>query len=201
MCRNVLIYFDTPVVERVMGLMEQALQPGGVLLIGAADALARTATRSSRPTGPARVPQQAIWRAHTPEPSLSRDQRLAAALDAASSGKRDEALAHVRSLLADNQLDAHAHFVHGLVTLEAGEPARAAAAFRRALCTDPTFALAAFTLGRAYDALGDKTAARRAYEQALRTLDPSDDRQEQMLQQVDIGDIAMACRARLGGDS
>jgi len=41
-------------------------------------------------------------------------------------------------------------------------------------------------------------AARRAYLQALRTLDPSDRRHESLLQQVDLADIAAACRARLG---
>ncbi|MGA2395800.1 MAG: hypothetical protein ABSH03_20885, partial [Candidatus Lustribacter sp.] len=54
-------------------------------------------------------------------------------------------------------------------------------------------ALAAFFLGRAYDALGDGPASRRAYEQTLRTLDPADDRYERILQQTDIGDIAAAC--------
>ena len=103
------------------------------------------------------------------------------------------------SLLADTPLDADAHFIQGLVLLESGDPAAATVALRRALCNDARFALAAFTLGRAYDALGDKQAARRAYEQTLRTLDPGDDRHEQILQQIDIGDIAAACRTRLRG--
>ena len=101
------------------------------------------------------------------------------------------------SLLADGPLDADVHFIHGLVALEAGDPAQAAPALRRALCANSRLALAAFTLGRAYDALGDAPAARRAYEQALRTLDPQDQRQDRLLQQIDIGDIAAACRARL----
>jgi chemotaxis protein methyltransferase CheR len=132
---------------------------------------------------------------------VSREQRLAAALEAAGKGERDDALAQVTLLLADDPLDADAHFVQGLVTLEAGEPARAADALRRALYTDPTYALAAFTLGRAYDALGDQAAARRAYGQALRSLDPGDQRHEPMLQQVGLGDIAAACRVRLEGRS
>jgi tetratricopeptide (TPR) repeat protein len=103
----------------------------------------------------------------------------------------------VGSLLGENALDADAHFVDGLVALQAGRPEHAAAALRRALFADPRFALAAFTLGRAYDALGDALAARRSYQLALRTLDPADDRHQQMLQQVDIGDIAVACRVRL----
>jgi tetratricopeptide (TPR) repeat protein len=104
----------------------------------------------------------------------------------------------VAALLHDNQLDSDGYFVHGLVALEAGQPARAADAFRKAIYIDPGFALAAFTLGRAYDRLGDAGAARRAYGQALRMLGQGPDRHEFLLQQVDIGDIASACRARLG---
>ncbi len=74
-----------------------------------------------------------------------------------------------------------------------------AAALRRALCADGSFALAAFTLGRAYDALGDGAAARRSYQLALRTLDPQDRRHDLILRQVDIGDIALAIQARLSG--
>jgi tetratricopeptide (TPR) repeat protein len=102
-------------------------------------------------------------------------------------------------MIAENPLDAEAQFIHGLISLEAGEPGPAAAALRRALYTDPRFAVAAFALGRAYDALADFPAARRAYEQALRTLDPDDDRHELMLQQIHLDDIAAACRIRLGG--
>ena len=102
-------------------------------------------------------------------------------------------------LLSDDPFDADAHFVDGLVSLEAGRPAEAVATLRRALCADAGFGLAAFTLGRAYDALGDVAAARRCYEMALRTIDVRDDRHGPMLQQVDVGDVAEACRARLAG--
>jgi tetratricopeptide (TPR) repeat protein len=116
---------------------------------------------------------------------------------AAGNGDREGAWAQVRSLLGDNALDADAHFVDGLVALGAGRPAEAAAALRRALFADPSFGLAAFTLGRAYDELGETLAALRSYQLALRTLDPADDRHRQMLQQVGIGDISAACRLRL----
>ncbi len=104
-------------------------------------------------------------------------------------------------MLSADPLDADAHFVQGLVTLESGEPAKAAAALRRALYVDPAFSLAAFVLGRACDETGDAVAARRAYQRVLRTLDPHDHRHEPILQQVDVGDIAAACRARLGGQA
>jgi Tfp pilus assembly protein PilF len=105
----------------------------------------------------------------------------------------------VASLIKDDPLDSDAQFIRGLVRLEAGDPAGATVALRRALYADGDFALAAFTLGRAFDALGDEPAALRSYRQALLTLNPDDDRHNLMLQQVDIGDIAAACRTRLGG--
>ena len=72
-------------------------------------------------------------------------------------------------------------------------------ALRRALYADPVFSVAAFALGRAHDELADGPAARQAYARALRTLDPDDRRHQPILEQVGIGDIAAACRARLGG--
>jgi chemotaxis protein methyltransferase CheR len=210
-CRNVLIYFEAPLAEHVIEMLRGSLRPGGVLVLGAADALPRRTAepplaqagqpvRGARPGADAHSKRRPLSDPPGPQPHpqpSSRKQWLAAALDAADKGDRASALAAVASLLADNPLDADAHFVQGLVRLAAGEPASAATALRRALYTDATFALAAFALGRSYDALGDIPAARRSYEQALRTLDPDDHRHEMLLQQVDIGDIASACRARL----
>lgn len=203
LCRNVLIYFDAVLVERVIDGLERSVRPGGTLLIGAADALCGTASRlaalTAQPARPRRTEpvRKALRRplGRTPEPS--RDDRLGAALEAANAGRREEAVAHADAMLVADPLDADAYFVRGMVELEAGDGARAAMSLRRALYVDPSFALAAFTLGRAHDALGDAAAARRAYEQALRTIDPADDRHELLLQQVDLGDVASACRARL----
>jgi len=203
-CRNVLIYFEEPAAERVLERLDHSLRPGGKLLLGAADALRRTVRISAsnrageRPSLSRRRYHPVVPLSRRPLPSGEpADQRLTAALVAAGQGDRDRAVAELESLLRQDPLDAHAQFAYGLMVLEAGQPARAAAAFRRALYTDPGFALAAFTLGCAHDALGDKAAARRAYEQALRTLDPADERREPLLQQIHIGDIAMACQMRL----
>ena len=200
-CRNVLIYFDAPLVERVIAGFELAVRDGGTLIIGAADALCGTASRLASIATQDPAPRKVASRLRRPlgrEAVLSRDERLAAALDAANAGRTGEALEHAALLLASDALDADAYFVRGLVELQADDATAAAASLRRSLYVDPTFALAAFTLGRAHDALRDDVAARRAYEQALRTLDPEDDRHELLLQQVDLGDVAAACRARLG---
>jgi chemotaxis protein methyltransferase CheR len=212
-CRNVLIYFDVPTVERILTSFERAVRVGGTLLIGAADALCGTATRLA--ASPAhhrrglpkasrllRRPHAKKSRPPDPEPPAAEDNRprtdlLEAALAAADGGRSDEALAHADELLAVNPLDADAYFVRGLVLLEAGSPMDAVASLRRALYVDTSFALAAFTLGRAYDALTDSASARRSYAQALRTIEPTDNRHELLLQQVDLNDVAAACRARL----
>jgi chemotaxis methyl-accepting protein methylase len=42
LCRNVLIYFDRPTVERVVSSLERSLTPTGLLVLGAADRLSGT---------------------------------------------------------------------------------------------------------------------------------------------------------------
>lgn len=230
-CRNVLIYLGAPVAARVIDGLEMALRPGGMLLLGAADALFLTTKASRRPPkkaahgalsqpahpAPHKTARKAPGSAPVPSPraparadstprrplgrvaTASREDRLAAVLDAANQGRRDQARAHVTALLTENPMDAQVQFVHGLIALEAGDAQAATAALRRALYADSKFALAAFTLGRAYDALGDAAAARRSYRHALRHLDPDDQRHDVLLKHVDIGDIAAACRTRLAG--
>ena len=176
-CRNVLIYFDGETVERVIDSLERALRPDGMLILGSADALCGTARRLARiGSEPVHPSRRAI-----PRRVLRRPLGRPAPAEAPAAGL----------------LDADAHFVSGLAALESGDAVAAASALRRALYVDPTFGLAAFTLGRAYEAAGDPAAARRSYEQALRTLDLADDRHDHLLQQVDLEDIAAACRARL----
>ncbi|MDX6417105.1 MAG: chemotaxis protein methyltransferase CheR [Trebonia sp.] len=206
-CRNVLIYFDATVAEDLVGSLMGALRPGGKLLLGAADVLQRNVrivpppvaggqTAGKQAASQQKAPGKGTRRPLGREPD-PRGSRITAALAAASRGDRGTAVAQLAPLLISDPLDADAQFAYGLVMLEGGEPKQAVTAFRRALYVQPTFALAAFTLGCAHDALGDTRAARRAYQQALRTLNPADDSHEVVLQQVDIGDIAAACRMRL----
>ena len=172
-CRNVLIYFDGETVERVIDSLEGALQPEGMLVLGSADTLCGTARRLARLAGPAPPPPRRI----APQKGLRRPLGRA---------EPPEVL-----------LDADVYFLAGIRHLEGDDADAAALALRRALYIDPTFALAAFTLGRAHEARGDPRAARRAYEQALRTLDLADERHDHLLEQVDLEDIGGACRARL----
>jgi len=106
-------------------------------------------------------------------------------------------VAQTSSALAADPLDATAHFLRGLAELETGNAAAAIAALRNALYSHPRFGLAAFQLGRSYEALGNLTAALRSYEQALRTLEPDEDLHEPLLGQIKLDDIRHAARSRL----
>ncbi len=205
-CRNVLIYFDAQTVERVLGALERALRPHGTLILGAADALCRTGPRLGRPvcaqtqvSRQERAGRPRRRRPVPPQPELtpSAKERLAAALRAADDGRAADGLAEAVAATTAEPLNPDAHFVRGLLELGAGETVAAIASLRRALYVDQTFGLAAFKLARAYEAVGDRVAARRSYEQALRTLDSEDERHEPILGQVDLADVAAACRARL----
>ena len=100
-------------------------------------------------------------------------------------------------ILAREPLDPDAHFVRGMAEFGSGRTEAALGSFRRALFLDPGSGLAAFQLARVADALGDDRAARRAYRQALETLGTTQERHLPLLGQVDVNDIADACRARL----
>jgi chemotaxis protein methyltransferase CheR len=222
LCRNVLIYFSAKTVEAVVTSLESALRPGGQLILGASDRLSSSARRlagvAAPPPGPTalsaagasrQVPRRqraqlrkplgrADRRGDAPTAARSSEKHsVKGALRAADAGEYAAAIEVAEGVLADDPLDAEAYFVRGLTELAGGDPGSAIGSLRRALYIDPTFAWAAFQLGRAWDARGDARAARRAYAQALCALDQDDARHRDLAAVVDIGDIAAACRARL----
>jgi tetratricopeptide (TPR) repeat protein len=115
---------------------------------------------------------------------------------AADRGDLDTALRVAGDALAVDPLDAEAHFIKGVAELARDAPQAAVDSLRRAVYADPSSSLAAFQLARAHDALGERGPARRAYEQALRTLD-LDTGERSVAQTRDLTDITAACRARL----
>jgi chemotaxis protein methyltransferase CheR len=223
LCRNVLIYFGPANVEVVVKSLESALRPAGQLILGASDRLTSSARHfADLAARGGRTPQTVVSspskqrRRHRPRarrepigtrasvtgraaaPPAPRKRTVGDAQASANVGNYAEAVEITGEILAANPLDAEAYFVRGLTELAAGDPGPASESLRRALYIDPTFALAAFQLGRAQDLRGDARAARRAYKQALSALDGDDERHRPLLEQVNAGDIAAACRARLG---
>ena len=214
-CRNVLIYFDGVTASRVIDSLEAALVPGGSLILGAADRLPATIERldrvasregfagpepASRPKPVRARPRRLSEATLGAGPARAPEAQIADALRAADSGDLEQAISTAAAVLSEDPLNADAYFVRGLAELGRGDSAAAVGSLRRALYVDPSFGLAAFKLGRAHDTAGDEAAARRAYAQALRTLDPGDRRHRVVLKQVDVEDVAAACRVRLGSD-
>ncbi len=223
LCRNVLIYFGLETVEAVVGSLESALQPGGQLILGASDRLSSSARRLSEvATGEPR-PAAAV-RARTParrvtgtgsrtlrrplgrtviqgqpsgETSPSSDRDVSEALQAANGGEYTAAIESADRILAVDPLHAEAYYLRGMSELAINDPVAAVGSLRRALYVDPAFALAAFQLGRAHELRGDAQAARRAYARTLHLLGRGDGHRSRLLEQADLDDLAVACRARL----
>lgn len=209
-CRNVLIYFDGDSIERVIRSLEHALTSDGMLMLGAADRLcgsarrlARLDHRQERRRRSPPVGAQAPPNADAPEATTivveapRRRTTLGDALRMADRGDLAAAIEATARILHENPLDSDAHFIRGLAELGLGDPDAAASSFRRTLYIDPTFGLAAFKLARAHEARGDRAAAYRAYERALRAPRAGDGGHTIILDQVAVGDIEAACAIRL----
>jgi chemotaxis protein methyltransferase CheR len=178
-CRNVLIYFDGETTDKVVDGLQSALRRDGTLILGSADVLCGTARRLVKLDSAASPQRQSAPPSGVP---LRKPLGLVQAAESAAS--LDPTAVETR-------------FVRAIAELESGDAVAAAESLRHVLYLDPTFGLAAFALGRAHEAAGDAAAARRAYQRALRTIDESDDRHDHLLEQVDLVDVATACRARL----
>ncbi|HZO36995.1 MAG TPA: protein-glutamate O-methyltransferase CheR [Solirubrobacteraceae bacterium] len=204
LCRNVLIYFDGQTVGRVLDSFAAALAGSGTLVLGVADALCASASRLAEGSGngdagsassgarrPHRPRRRPLGRLAVPAPVGG-----SALLGESDRDSSDAVIAQTSRAIEHDPLDAGAYYRRGLAELELGDPTAAAASLRRALFVEPGFGLAAFKLGGAHEARGDLAAARRAYQQALRALEP-DERHEPYLDQIDIADVVAAAQARL----
>lgn len=58
MCRNVMIYFDKPLQDRVLQLFDQSLEPGGYLALGAKEAIRFSDIAAQYK----QLPKEKIWR-------------------------------------------------------------------------------------------------------------------------------------------
>jgi chemotaxis protein methyltransferase CheR len=207
LCRNVLIYFGAKTVESTVASLESSLCPGGQLILGASDRLTSSARRlAESAAGPSQPAKAAVsgseWRRkpRPPRPPAPPETvpGVADALEAANRKDYARAMELVEITLAADPLDAEAYFVRGTTEMARRDPIAAIDSLRRALYIDPTFGLAAFQLARAHELGGDRAAARRAYAQALRTLEAATDRHPGLLAGVDVAELTAVCRRALG---
>jgi molybdenum cofactor biosynthesis protein MoaC len=197
LCRNVLIYFDAPTAAGVVTRLREALGPGGILCLGAADTLCVPPGALAAPVAHREEKPAPATTARRKTNVRSREDRVAEIYAVADAGDVEHAVAKAAELSALDSLDAEAHYLRGLLELEAGQHRAAVQSFRAALYADPRSPSAAFQLARAHDVAGDGASARRAYTQALRVLAATEGDETAALTPLERRDIAAACSARL----
>ena len=207
LCRNVLIYFDRPVMLDVVDGLHSALVPGGWLLLGHSETLWRlydgfelvrhddAFLYRRRPPEPAVVRRPPPLRRPIPAPIPATPDPVDEVRDALSAGAYGAAAELAARHLSEEPLSAQLHYLHGLALVELGEDQQALVALRRAAYLDPASGFAQFLLAVVLGRLGHGSEAARAYgaaAQALSRRGPNERAKELGDRRVD--DLAEMCR-------
>lgn len=181
-CRNVMIYFGSEQMRRVLGQFHQALAPGAWLLVGPSEPN-MSCFRSFRIVNApgvtlyqreavAAVPFEAP--ALPPCPALALSPVLPRVVPSltelrrrADQGEWEEAVRGCRQLLEADSLNPLAHFHYALVLEQMGSRAEAERFFRRTIYLDRQSALAHYHLGLLLRSRGDARQAARSFENTL----------------------------------
>ncbi|HKG39245.1 MAG TPA: protein-glutamate O-methyltransferase CheR [Conexibacter sp.] len=171
LCRNVLIYFDPPTVERVVRSLERVLAPGGMLVLGAADRLCRLpdpaqrrAPRAARPVAPWRARLGRPARERAPDAAPRRSWRTPVG---ESDAAAPPAVPPVPPVSASPAAAGPTPLAAALAAADAGRMDEAVAATERALAADPLDADAHYIRGVAQLVSGDGPAAAASLRRAL----------------------------------
>jgi chemotaxis protein methyltransferase CheR len=199
LCRNVMIYFDSPVIGRILDRFHECLVDGGWLAVGHAEsnqelfrafrAVSVTgATLYQKSGGPpaAPAPQHgwappalpAIPCARAPVPDTQRASPplpdLAAIRRLADGGHWTSAIRACEELLQRDRLNPIVHFYQALIFEQSGNETEAERAVRRALYLDRSFALAHYQLALLLGKAGRRDGAVQSLRNVLALLSPMD---------------------------
>jgi chemotaxis protein methyltransferase CheR len=195
-CRNVMIYFDSDLMRRMVRQFYDCLVPGGWLVVGPAEpnmtsfasfhtVNAPGVTLYQRPDTPRRpetaaeifampplppMPAVPQVRDLTTEPTHSAPPTLAKVRHFADSGAWESAARCCEELLREDNLKANVHFYHGLVLEQMNKHVEAETALRRALYLDRQSVLSHYYLGLFLQSRGDPRQAARCFENTLNLL-------------------------------
>ncbi len=188
-CRNVMIYFDSDLIRRMIGQFYDCLVPGGWLVVGPAEpnmtsfASFHTVNapgvtlyqRPDTPQGPhtaaeifAMPPLPAV--PAVPQPAHSAPPTLAKVRHFADRGAWENAAQCCEELLGEDNLKANVHFYHALVLQQMSKHVEAESSLRRALYLDRQSVLAHYYLGLLLQSKGDPRQAARCFENTLNLL-------------------------------
>jgi chemotaxis protein methyltransferase CheR len=202
-CRNVMIYFGTNLMRRLIQQFHDSLVPGGWLVVGPAEpnmscftsfrtVNAPGVTLYRRPDQPGLVGSAAETLVSVPPPPVPAAQynndatshrlmtkpappTLERARRYADSGAWEDAARCCEELLEKDNLKANVHFYHALVLEQMSRHAEAEGSLRRALYLDRQSVLAHYYLGLFLQSRGDFKQAARSFENALDLLRSRDD--------------------------
>jgi chemotaxis protein methyltransferase CheR len=195
-CRNVMIYFDSDLMRRMIRQFYDCLVPGGWLVVGPTEpnmtsfASFHTVNapgvtlyqRPDQPRGPvaaaevfampplAPVPAVPQVRDLTTEAALSAPPTLAKVRHFAHCGAWENAAQCCEELLGEDNLKATVHFYHGLVLEQMSKHVEAESSLRRAIYLDRQSVLAHYYLGLFLQLRGDPRQAARCFENTLNLL-------------------------------
>ncbi|OFX25837.1 MAG: chemotaxis protein CheR [Anaeromyxobacter sp. RBG_16_69_14] len=195
-CRNILIYFDTATVQRVLSWLRSSMAPGGLLFLGYSESLFRVfdgfeltevagAFLYRRPAGAARQARRTARAPLAPQPPAR--QARAAPLQGPPVRTSEEELAGAAELLQGGRFVAARELLEGLLSRHPQdlalrltlanlysllrEPERARESYQAALAIEPLHAETHLFYGVERLGAGDAEAAAQALSRAL-FLDP-----------------------------
>ena len=186
MCTNVLMYFPEPLGKHILRVLHQTLPPDGVLYVDeVVGYMAREVFTPERvgtvivyrphpqPEHPRPTPSRPMVRPRSPclakpAPSTSPSPPpRAETLKALAAGRLDEAEALLSRWIRLYPLDFRAYFLRGRLHQLRQEWDQAREAYEQALYLRPTLTAAYLELGNIWRHLGNRSRARRMYQQAL----------------------------------
>jgi len=174
-CRNVLIYFTEPAMDRVVDGLAEQLKPGGVLVLSAAEPLLKPndrleTVRCERAFFYHRAdPRQRATPARPPPPARARAPAAVPQVPAIAEPPPPERAPPEQG--TDAREEANRIFELVLEWAAAGDAERQTEeGLRRCLYLDPHFAQARYLLGMVLEHRGDRADAAAEYRRALAAL-------------------------------
>jgi chemotaxis protein methyltransferase CheR len=203
LCRNVMIYFSTDLIRKLLSQFGQCLVEGGWFLAGHAESNVelfrsfRTVNASGAtlyqksseasyvpvlPLGDLEAPIKIVNIAPETEEQIQAPRAVSpVALSdirlLADQGEFEKALQSVRAFLKQENLNPAAHFHHALVLEQMGLHIETECALRRAVYLDRNFVLAHYYLGLCLQKKRDTRGATRSFQNVLNFLPQVDTNQ------------------------
>jgi chemotaxis methyl-accepting protein methylase len=170
-CRNVLIYLRDNDTRAVLDRFGQWLAPGGWLFLGYSESMGPLTNqfRLVR-AGDAFLYQLGERAAAVPRPRAAARTRVRPPPAGRPGPEPRRVVAPLPETRSEPEPLASEHLAIGAAAQNAGDHVAAVAAFRRCVYLDPEHAVAHLNLALAYEAAGDATSARRAFNAARAAL-------------------------------